>query len=163
MTHAHTPGPWLVEFELDDLDSSASDLRVIDGRSLDHPQGPLTIATINVAAHAPHLDEPLANAALIAAAPALHAALIKIVANAAESPEWIRMIAAPALAAAASCASHTGHQSTHQVMTEALQCVMDDAASLRVGSDLYTIEASTLKIVADALAAASVTSVMEAQ
>lgn len=75
MTEHHTPSPWLVRFEPDDLDSSASDLRVLDSRSLDHPQGPLTIAVINVAAHAPHLAEPLANAALIAAAPELLAAL----------------------------------------------------------------------------------------
>lgn len=75
MTTKHTPGPWLIDYELDDLDSSASVLRIIDPASLDHPQGPLTIATVNVAAHAPHLDEPLANAALIARAPLLMRAL----------------------------------------------------------------------------------------
>jgi len=127
----HTPAPWLVQYELDDLDSRMSDLRVIDSRNLDHPQGPLTIATINVAAHAPHLDEPLANAALIAAAPALHAALIKIVANAAESPEWIRMIAAPALAAAASCASHTGCGFCgRDFEVGQVRCASDDCPSL---------------------------------
>lgn len=67
----HTPAPWLVEYDRDENDSSQSTLRVIDSRSLDHPQGPLTIATINVAAHAPHMDEPLSNAGLIAAVPEL--------------------------------------------------------------------------------------------
>lgn len=67
----HAPGPWLVEYDQDEFDSSMSTLRVLDSRSLDHPQGPLTIANVNVAAHAPHLEEPLANARLIAAAPDL--------------------------------------------------------------------------------------------
>lgn len=87
----HTPGPWLVDFEQDDLDSRASVLRVLDSRSLDHPQGPLVIATVNVAAHAPHLEEPLRNASLIAAAPDLLQALKTIMAQVAgceREPHW---------------------------------------------------------------------------
>lgn len=74
----HTPPLWIVDFQRDEYDSASSILRVIDSRSLDHPQGPLTIATVNVAAHAPHLDEPLANAALISASPLLLNALIDL-------------------------------------------------------------------------------------
>ena len=40
-----------------------------------HPQGPLVLANLNVCAFAPHMDEPLANARLMAAAPALLRAL----------------------------------------------------------------------------------------
>jgi hypothetical protein len=72
---SHTPAPWLVEYDRDEYNSSMSTLRIIDSTSLNHPQGPLTIARVNVAAHAPHMDEPLANAALIAAAPLLMRAL----------------------------------------------------------------------------------------
>lgn len=71
----YTPAPWLVDFDLDEFDSRRSTLKILDSRDLDHPQGALMIATVNVAAHAPHLDEPLANARLIAAAPDLLAAL----------------------------------------------------------------------------------------
>lgn len=72
----HTPN-LSIYFERDEFDSEYWHLRIIDANplSLDHPQGPLTVATINVTAHAPHLDEPLANAALFRAAPKMLAAL----------------------------------------------------------------------------------------
>ena len=75
MKPQHTPAPWRVDYDPDPFDSAQSILRVIDPRGDDHPQGPLVIANINVAAFAPHMEEPLANAAIIAAAPAAIAAL----------------------------------------------------------------------------------------
>lgn len=42
---------------------------------MNHPQGRLTIAELNVCAFAPYMDEPLANSRLIASAPELLAAL----------------------------------------------------------------------------------------
>jgi hypothetical protein len=62
---------YIVDFERDEYDSAASVLRIIDAEHQDHPQGPLVIADINVAACAPHLAEPLATAHLFAAAPDL--------------------------------------------------------------------------------------------
>jgi hypothetical protein len=74
---SHTPGPWLVDYQPDKFDSIHSKLSIIDGSesSLNHTHGSLTLATINVRAFAPHMDEPLANAHLIASAPDLLAAL----------------------------------------------------------------------------------------
>jgi hypothetical protein len=74
---SHTPGPWLVDYQPDKFDSIHSKLSIIDGSesSLNHTHGSLTLATINVRAFAPHMDEPLANAHLIASAPDLLSAL----------------------------------------------------------------------------------------
>ena len=76
----HTPGPWLVDYQPDKFDSIHSKLSIIDGSeaSLSHTYGSLTLATINVRAFAPHMDEPLANAHLISSAPDLLAALERL-------------------------------------------------------------------------------------
>lgn len=73
MKPTHTSGPWRIDYQPDDLDSKQSILRIVDGSeaSLSHPQGPLVIANLNVCAFAPHMDEPLSNACLMASAPAL--------------------------------------------------------------------------------------------
>jgi hypothetical protein len=74
---SHTPGPWLVRFDEDQFDPTHSTLKIIDGReeSVNHTHGALSLAFINVSAFAPHMDEPLANAHLIASAPELLSAL----------------------------------------------------------------------------------------
>lgn len=66
---------WELRFEKDNLDSSRSTLKIIDASTEGHPQGPLTLAHLNVAGFAPHLDETLANGRLMNAAPKLLAAL----------------------------------------------------------------------------------------
>ena len=94
-----TPGPWLVRFDEDQFDPTHSTLKIIDGReeSVNHTHGALSLAFINVSAFAPHMDEPLANAHLIASAPEMLDALALIFANAGQSPEWIRARIAPVI------------------------------------------------------------------
>ena len=84
----HTPGPWAVDPKIlavyaPDRHGHAAAVRVAEcGRTL------------------LPADEIRANAALVAAAPDLLAALQLVYANAGESPEWIRSRIAPAIARA---------------------------------------------------------------
>lgn len=84
----HTPGPWTVDPKTlavyaPDRHGHAAAVRVAEcGRTL--------LPTAEIAA----------NAALVAVAPDLLAALQLVYANAGESPEWIRSRIAPAIARA---------------------------------------------------------------
>lgn len=72
----NTPN-WKTHYVRDRYDSADNDLRIIDAspESMSHPQGPITIATVNVRPFAPHVEHAEGHARLIAAAPALLAAL----------------------------------------------------------------------------------------
>lgn len=63
-----TPGPLEVSHERNKFDSTFDSLTIIA------PDG-IVLATVNVPAFAPHLEEPIANAYLYAGAPDLYAAL----------------------------------------------------------------------------------------
>ncbi len=66
---------WVVDYQPDRFNSTWDVLRILDDRDRDHPQGPLVLAQVNVMPFAPHVHHALANAALMAAAPDLLAAL----------------------------------------------------------------------------------------
>ena len=66
---------WVVDYQPDRFNSTWDVLRILDDRDQDHPQGPLVLAQVNVMPFAPHVHHALANAALMAAAPDLLAAL----------------------------------------------------------------------------------------
>lgn len=93
-TAQHTPGPWNAEFRdtgfgcwnitaKDDVSGVASDRAI------------LAVVNYTMTRTNDHAGD--ANARLIAASPDLLAALQKISANAAESPEWIRRVAQEAI------------------------------------------------------------------
>lgn len=66
---------WVVDYQPDRFNSTWDVLRILDDRDQDHPQGPLVLAQVNVMPFAPHVHHALVNAALMAAAPDLLAAL----------------------------------------------------------------------------------------
>ncbi len=66
---------WVVDYQPDRFNSTWDVLRILDDRDQDHPRGPLVLAQVNVMPFAPHVHHALANAALMAAAPDLLAAL----------------------------------------------------------------------------------------
>jgi len=85
----HTPGPWEARI-------GGGGCSVIVNSTVQMPIL-VQIAPDALYSHPNQVAEAQANARLIAAAPALLAALEKIEANAAESPEWIRRVTCEAL------------------------------------------------------------------
>jgi hypothetical protein len=83
---AHTPGPWKMSGSTTAVYRAVQDGNWAGHSDLNEPIAWLTDTGRNA-------EETEANARLIAAAPELLAALKKIDANAAESPEWIRRVA----------------------------------------------------------------------
>jgi hypothetical protein len=73
MTHAHTPGPWVV--------LSDDDRAVIVGNARTQSTPIVEILFDEIETFAPVIEEAIANARLIAAAPDLMAALERLVAN----------------------------------------------------------------------------------
>lgn len=73
-TPKFTPGPLEVSHERNKFDSTFDSLTIIA------PDG-IVLATVNVPAFAPHLEEPIANAYLYAGAPDLYAALEALLAH----------------------------------------------------------------------------------
>ena len=67
--------PLTVRHIEDGLDSKRDRISIIDAESFGHPQGPLVIADMNVAAFAPHLETQIALAHKMAAAQELLEAL----------------------------------------------------------------------------------------
>lgn len=67
----------IVTHEPDKFDSRLDVVKIIDAseQSLNHPQGPLTLATINSGAFAPHIEHALELADLLARAPEMFEAL----------------------------------------------------------------------------------------
>lgn len=59
------------DYDPDPFDSSEDLARIIDADTLGHPQGPVTIATVNVRWCAPHVEHAIAAGHLMAAAPEL--------------------------------------------------------------------------------------------
>ena len=97
-----TPGPWkvlgepAVDFRHDNPFAPSRFIATADAQWDNESEGNLESGSLICAMR----DGPPDNAALIAAAPQLYAALELIHSNAGESPEWIRARIEPALAAA---------------------------------------------------------------
>ena len=64
---------WCVQYASDKFDNACDDLRIIDADTTDHPQGPITVATVNNTA--PHTHHGVDAARLMAAAPEMLEAL----------------------------------------------------------------------------------------